>query len=52
MKKAKDNNANRNNGTDRPAKKLQLRRQSLRKLTLTAEQLQHAAGGMYIDYTY
>jgi hypothetical protein len=36
-------------GPDRPRKKLALRRQTLRKLTLNAEQLRHVAGGMYID---
>ncbi|HKE18034.1 MAG TPA: hypothetical protein VKB80_24325 [Kofleriaceae bacterium] len=33
---------------DRPRKKLALQRQTLRKLTLNAEQLRHVAGGMYV----
>ena len=38
---------------DRSRKKLALQRQTLRKLTLSAEQLRQAAGGMYIDtYTF
>jgi hypothetical protein len=35
-------------GPDRPRKKLALQRQTLRKLTLNADQLRQAAGGMYV----